>query len=57
MEEGVEEFGVLLSNLKASRKCEFGYVSLTYDNLIGEMQKGPRMSLYCLSESRGFMKI
>ena len=39
-------FDVLLSNMKTFKKCQLRPVPLTYDNVIGKMQKEPGGYLY-----------
>ena len=40
------EFDVLLSALKSCKKCKLGPVPLTYDSVVGELQKGLGGFLY-----------
>uniref|UniRef100_K1Q499 Mutator-like transposase domain-containing protein n=1 Tax=Magallana gigas TaxID=29159 RepID=K1Q499_MAGGI len=42
----IVEFGVLLSNLRHCEACRLGPVALTYDSVVGELQKGLGGYLY-----------
>lgn len=42
----IVEFGVLLSNLRHCEACRHGPVALTYDSVVGELQKGLGGYLY-----------